>query len=296
MKSKNCIIPIFVVLTLTTTIFSLDAQAQSCTRESSTEQNVGVYPHTPSGHLWINNGFAHYTKLWCYSNSYWINKYWSGYGFVKSTWQSGYGYGESCSYWYKPIHRVLSAMRFIDYVSSIYVNFGGATTWDNMARNNIDTTSAKCAHSNGTRHADMDLFSNLTIYMAGIYNEEQYVSRKNTVGELAALIVHESRHGWHKHNGLSRCDSCDYSWTNSQVIRHEIRFLWDVYTKSPFKSGQNIGPSNYINRNNIYEYHLSEPQLDLMRDRGNYRIATRFVQTPNFRIAPRAQPWILSEK
>jgi hypothetical protein len=260
----------------------------------SSIQNVSATTRTPSGHLRVNNGFAHYTKLWCYSNSYWINKYWSGYGFVKSTWESGYGYNEPCSSWYKPIHRVLSAMRFIDYVSSIFVRFGGTTTWDHMARNNIDTTSAKCSY--GNRNAEMDLFSNLTIYMNGIYWEDQTASRGNTIGELASLIVHEARHAWDWHNGTSKCTSCDYSWTNSQVMRHEIRFLWDVYTKSPFKSGQNIGPSVYVNRNDINEYHLSEPQLDLMRDKGNYRIANNFVQTPNFRIAPRAQPWILSER
>jgi hypothetical protein len=134
------------------------------------------------------------------------------------------------------------------------------------------------------------------IYVRGMYYERAGIGelRGNSVGELASLIVHESRHAWSWHNGES-CGSCDESWSDSDVMYNEIRFLWDIYKFSPYRTSNNIGPSTTVNRNNLVEYHMSEPQLDLMRDKGNYKISERFDTTPTFRIGPRVQPWVISE-
>ena len=48
-----------------------------------------------------------------------------------------------------------------------------------------------------------------------------------------------------------------------------------------------------VNRNDPEEYLLSEAQLDLMRDKGNVRLQTRFESPTNMQIGMRPQPWSL---
>lgn len=305
---------VFLVALIASTAFTNNAYSYIC--QYNVDYGTSVSPTGQTGGRQVSNGFYHYTRLWCYSGSYWAQKYLRDYSFrPKYSWLTegvvnwvGTGYNSvsvNCSESYYPFHRIMSAYRFIDY-AGLYTRFSSSKTWDEMARDNIDETRIACSSSSLTdgdnsSNASTDAFSNVTIYYRGIYSSlvgtpTNPITRGNTLGELASTIIHESRHAWYRHNGESCVGStvsCDESWSNSPVNKDQIKFLWDVYKFFPARRNQNLTPPNApINRSNNQEYLLSEPQLDLMRDKGNYRLRTMFDTRPNFIIGA-SRAWVL---
>lgn len=248
--------------------------------------SISVAPVDSAGNP-VDSGFELYTYLTC--GQYWINRYWYGYGFEREYWDQGFGYHDACDS-ARPLGRTFGAMRYLDEASDWGSYHPSGRTWHDRASGSIDSIKGQCG--GGGRNAEMDLWSNVTLYWPAFYGQPS-PSHQGTVGELASLIVHESQHEWHWHNGES-CGSCDEAWDDSPVMYYEIQYLARTYQKQPRRTYGCYDPvTNNIDRYCKSSYYLSEAQLDLMRDKGNFRIRNNFDTRPSYRIASRAQPWSL---